>query len=73
MQLEKDNLRDILKRRLTQVGIDSLRYSWKSFRIGMVGSVIKTQGKGERVYRGVVYADGVIEYIERMGRWTNSK
>ena len=55
------------------MGIDPERYTWKSFRIGMVGSVLKAAGSGSTDQRGIVYADGVIEYIERMGRWTNSR
>ena len=63
-------LTEILKKRLTKVGEDETSYAHKSFRYGMACTVLLNQCE---MAGGVVYCDRLLDYLEIVGRWTNSK
>ena len=64
---------EILKRRLSAVVQDPEHYAHKSFRSGMACTVLHNQGLLKGRVGGVFYADSIIEYVESVGRWTNSE
>ena len=65
-------LTEILKRRIVAAGLPATGYAFKSFRSGMVSSVVAMQS-GVIGKEGLMYADSLMYHLEVAGRWTNSR
>ena len=72
MQLKARDLSKILKGRLMVVGVNPSEYAHKSFRSGMACTVLENQGVVKGGKDGIFYTYTVMEYLEQVGRWTNS-
>lgn len=62
-----------LKQRLNAAGLESFRFCCKSFRIGMVTTVLRNQGRFQKGYVGVFYDDAILRYLAFAGRWCNER
>ena len=73
LQLNENRLTDILKRRMGDAKVDCEGYNNHSFRSGMACTVVANQGRVIGGANGVFYADALLEYVETVGRWTNTE
>ena len=70
--MDCEYLTNILKRRIEAAGHSSTGYAFKSFRSGMVSSVMALQS-GVKGKEGLMYADSLMHHLEVAGRWANSR
>ena len=62
-----------MKRRMWDAKVVCEGYNHHSFRSGMACTVVENQSRVIGVANGVYYADALLEYVETVGRWTNTE
>lgn len=66
------DLTDILKQGMEAIGLLSMGYAWKSFRSGMVCSVLLNQARQAGGDGTDMFENASLEYAAHAGGWTNA-